>query len=479
METPDPTNAKGDVTRFHRSRRLGLVILALVVLGAGITTLASSLGGSKPPSAARPTIPASSPTVPTTTTATWASTRHGAAEAIWPQQTIAEARAAQSFVDAGDPTFAWQLDSQEVVLRFVRQQLGWPRAFASSLGQPSGVHQRAYDVSTCAPAVAGCSIDPHTSRATITLKPLGKDGGGSIWVITEVADPSLAMNLWPPFEVPDGGFLIGFTLTEERSLVTAGYVLGRPCGSRLEAVNLVVPKDRYRVDFTANLSAPGSSCPSGTSAGLPASGYLFLMSPGGLSGTPFDQRTGGYAVIRFTALPVTFVPSLGATATSGPHLVLPNEPEGRLDRHGVDTFRVQTDLPDGTRADYYTFSKDLEGDGFVTVQRGVLELPIANNACREVNGILIGTKVKVRLTVAPVFSFGSCPPPGFAGCGYVPQPPGVLAFLGRHFERAAGSQVQRYGLDNWIVATRTYQLPAASCTAKFVGGNQIQITPGG
>ena len=48
---------------------------------------------------------------------------------IWPQDSLAEAEAAQAAADAGDPDAVWQLDVVEVLRRYAREELGFDRVF--------------------------------------------------------------------------------------------------------------------------------------------------------------------------------------------------------------------------------------------------------------------------------------------------------------------------------------------------------------
>ena len=150
------------------------------------------------------------------------------------KQTVAEVKTAQSRALAGDPAYTWELDAREVVLRFLRQQLGWPRAFVPSQFQGKGVRELVYDASTCSPTNSDCLTElvQGGARAQVTTKRLGH-GDEGIWTITLVDDPSLVLNVRPGLEVPDGGPLIGFTLAKEGSAITAGYAYGGPCGARV------------------------------------------------------------------------------------------------------------------------------------------------------------------------------------------------------------------------------------------------------
>jgi hypothetical protein len=460
----------------RRSRRLGMVGLATILVTAGLAAVVAA----NDRSASNPAADVSATAAPIVVgPVTWLTESHTTVDAIWPQQTLAEVEAAQSRANAGDPAYTWELDAREVALRFLRLQLGWPQASAPlHQFQGKGVRRLVYDVSTCAPTITDCltQLQQGGAQAQITIERLGSEDGG-VWAVTEVDDPTLVMNVQPGLQIPDGAPLIGLTLAKEGEAITAGYAYRGPCGARVHAIDSIIAS--YRVDFTADISAAGAPCMGGSgTSDLPTTGYVFLMTPGRLGGTPFDRRTGGTSLVHFTAIPVTFGAPL-ALSSRPRYLRWPAAPERRLGKRHTEVVRVKTNLPDGTRIGEYLFSKDLETPAFEMAQGGFIDLGIANNVCHERDGHLLGTTVTVTLSVAPVYPWpGSCPPPGWAGCAGIPQSPAILAILGRHFERATGDHLEAHGSDNWIVTRHTYRFPAKTCTAKIVGGEQIKIDPG-
>lgn len=135
----------------------------------------------------RPTA-VTSPPVDTTVTSTAVEATSPAfpgTDAMWPQSSLDQVRAAQALADAGDPSVAWQVDSQlasddswtylrqwgggpQIVERFLRDELGWEGFLFNAYqgddgdGAADGVH-RGLVYLRCAPGTAN------------TLYPSGPD----------------------------------------------------------------------------------------------------------------------------------------------------------------------------------------------------------------------------------------------------------------------------------------------------------------
>ena len=145
---------------------------------------------------------------------------------MWPQSTLAEARAAQELADAGDPDYAWQIDRDlgtagalgqnhpgeggddaAIFGRFLEEELGWEKflwteAFAHPPGSDDGeityircAAGRTNDLYPADPTARACAptIDELTYETVrIRVGQPVRQGGTGIWVVTgwELGEPA-------------------------------------------------------------------------------------------------------------------------------------------------------------------------------------------------------------------------------------------------------------------------------------------------
>jgi hypothetical protein len=171
-------------------------------------------------------------------------------------------------------------------------------------------------------------------------------------------------------------------------------------------------------------------------------------------------------------------PTDGDPIPSGHFVLLPDEPSG-TDQRGVLLLEARTNLPNGTRVDIGVGGPDIEGvSSGRPVRDGVIDVRVAMNACRKVDGVLRAPPIGVIVSVAPFNTFAF---PSGRGPGAVPppkQPAAVRTILGERFERLEGDQVQHEERGNFISVKRTYRFPPASCTHFVIdtsGGGLRQI----
>ena len=119
---------------------------------------------------------------------------------IWPQETRAEAEDAQEAVEASDERFncagdsadaclehefLWQLDAEQVALRFAVESLGWPAASVSNSDmsiEANTVGPVSFSIDSCAPARIGpCRPDV---RGTVTVERLLRPDRFGLWFVT-------------------------------------------------------------------------------------------------------------------------------------------------------------------------------------------------------------------------------------------------------------------------------------------------------
>jgi hypothetical protein len=442
----------------HRNRRVGTALLAVVVAAAGISAAVLAFEHTtKPP-------------VPVTHSEV-------AHAPLWPQYTVDKIRDVQARVDAGDQQFAWLVDPTKVARRFAGQVLGWKDVVVSSgsTGTSSSPVRR-LDLATCAVGQS-CGSNYRLPGSTVLLEQLGRTGTGGIWNVTGVFDRTIA--LWGPDGHP---LAAGASLVADDpvAVTASGVEDGKvEVGSlNLACSWLVAYQETPLEDGIAYFNAGGTAgCPQGPLQSAP--GFVLSFTPTGaelLHAGPQPDH------IRLTAVPVQFFASTRPKPVPSPTqylLELPSVP-GRLDQQGGTILDVRTNLPEGTIASVYLGSADLETPlCCLSVHDGLIKLRVANNACHEVDGKLVGTKLTVIVQVHPVILTGAhCPMMAGATCGIQPQAPQAIASLGGHFEYVRGPQLKTAGaLRLHLEASNAYQLPADTCTAKFVGNRQVPISP--
>ncbi|MGH2683434.1 MAG: hypothetical protein ACRDIX_09415 [Actinomycetota bacterium] len=171
----------------------------------------------------------------------------------------------------------------------------------------------------------------------------------------------------------------------------------------------------------------------------------------------------------------------GAVRSEGFVIILPEESSG-VDDRGLAILDAETNLPDGTIVALYYFSADVESPSRATVTDGRIESRVANNLCHDTEVGLIGTAVRVTVTVRPEYrNLGFGRRPGASPPVPITQPPNVQKVLGAHFERLVGEQVQEVDGQRYLEASRTYELPSATCASKlkYTGdGSFLQVPVG-
>lgn len=140
---------------------------------------------------------------------------------MWPQSNLEEVRHAQELADAGDPRYAWQVDSDlrsgfsqpsddtEIVARFLREELGWEEFrfnpipedgfglgasynnayIRCAAGRTNPLYPSDPKGSECAPTVD----EVRYERVSLDLGQLGRQDDTGIWVVTR-------WGMLPPFE---------------------------------------------------------------------------------------------------------------------------------------------------------------------------------------------------------------------------------------------------------------------------------------
>jgi hypothetical protein len=128
---------------------------------------------------------------------------------IWPQSTVGGAETAQSLADAGDPSYAWQLDGKTVLQRFATDQLGWAGFTILQVGgggsEASGYNNES-DLSNPDASgpfrfiTIGCDAPgPGVTcpSATVTIERLLRQDRTGIWSVTKVEDQGTAEGAYP------------------------------------------------------------------------------------------------------------------------------------------------------------------------------------------------------------------------------------------------------------------------------------------
>jgi hypothetical protein len=190
--------------RKRRNQRIRAGVLSLAI-AIGVGWLGVNAIRSTPSPADRPT-PSPEPTT---------------SGRMWPQSSLEEMLEAQELADADDPRYAWQIDPDlaamtngddaQIVIRFLREELGWEE-FRSSVGGHGGEYGEGTFESVfirCAPgrtnplypndpAGRGCAptIDQFRYETVkIKVAQLGVQGPSGIWVVAR-------WEMLPPSEEP-------------------------------------------------------------------------------------------------------------------------------------------------------------------------------------------------------------------------------------------------------------------------------------
>jgi hypothetical protein len=191
---------------------------------------------------------------------------------MWPQATVEEARAAQALVDAGDPAYAWQVDSSwsidddpligtEISERFLREGLGWEESI--DVGSAGYIAAGGADVNAdvflrCAPGrtnpmsslyrdleleTRGCAPtldDFHYEAVTYGVGQPVRSGPTGLWVVTwEMLPP--AEQKTPPSDTEAHELLRAFLAARVEGEGAERYLLPRGEAQGLPFVDGVAP----------------------------------------------------------------------------------------------------------------------------------------------------------------------------------------------------------------------------------------------
>lgn len=171
------TSHQVEVFLSIRRWRLSVAVTAIAVgIGAGLWALGRT-----------PEQPPGGPVVE----ATW--------RGLWPQNSREEGERAQAAADAGDPSHSWQAgsDGDEVVLRYVREELGWarPRALDIRISEDAEAWLRSWRLIRCTPGAVNpdypeivCAPPEggNYPAVFVTVGRLLRHDEGALWIVTGV-----------------------------------------------------------------------------------------------------------------------------------------------------------------------------------------------------------------------------------------------------------------------------------------------------
>lgn len=222
--------------------------------------------------------------------------------ALWPQSTLDDAITAQDSVEAGGPDLQWQLDPQDVALRFADYALGWQNPAMASL-TPTG--SGSVDVSI---------VDVWGSwdirrRATVTIDRLvGGESSGvwmstGVWSVIAVRSPEFDLRVDPGGEVVLGEVIAIPTSLADGTQVAVGVRAFEPCtGFREQTVEV---KGGL---IALPVAGVGEGCV-GYVYALTPSTPVGQLEPGRImfAGWNEDKATLPYTIDAIAAVPVRFV----------------------------------------------------------------------------------------------------------------------------------------------------------------------------
>lgn len=258
--------------------------------------------------------------------------------ALWPEQTMAEAQAAQDRLDSGDPGLQWRLTSDAVVSRFARHVLGWEAPFIESCGT--------------FPPDQSCNTQPDTAiwyvhrgclvcgGVAVEVQRLVRTGETGVWSVTRVGAGVLDIPLEPGAEVQSGQEILVSAGLPDGATVAGGYTYVGACGHATTLVPSLASQGsvafrvatasftercgatngRSTISGSGPATAAGSSAepPMGGALTQPVNGYVFAEVLAGLTAAGgFDPFVGGggsgrQAISNLAAVPVRFVPAAEA-----------------------------------------------------------------------------------------------------------------------------------------------------------------------
>jgi hypothetical protein len=291
--------------------RVIAIATALIVAAAGIGGAVIGLSGSRqnPP--------------PATATAR---TFH----AVWPEQTYAQALAAQQLVDEGDQTVAWRTNPKTVARRFAETVLGLVRPM---------VREQICEGPACPDSTNTFFINPECTtcrgpkgvaspRESVDLHRLVHHGSSGIWSVVQVRNEGLALVLPARERIHAGESMMMRTSVPPGEQLDVGYTYVGPCG-RLTWFTTPEPRGGWisaqvRDAAYPTRCGPGDS-PAGTAQAAsvngvplpltdPVDGYVFAYR-GRAGERPVDPLyQGGHSPIRLLAvIPARFLPASGGS----------------------------------------------------------------------------------------------------------------------------------------------------------------------
>lgn len=155
---------------------------------------------------------------------------------LWPQDSREAAERAQAASERGDDRYSWQLapDGEEVVLRYVGEELGWSRPRPLDIETPAGAGEslRRWRVLRCAPGARNPDYPQvdcaPTDRGTypavyVTVERLLRHGDRGLWIVTSV-DPTEVSQPEPASKEDVRVFVAAFLEHRIRGSGAQGYL---------------------------------------------------------------------------------------------------------------------------------------------------------------------------------------------------------------------------------------------------------------
>lgn len=295
--------------RQDRNRRLGTMVVALVVAVAGTWGIFAAFDdhgrGSGPAGLGTPSatawVPPSTPT-------------------LWPESwtdTLPRPADVQAQADAGDAWVAWRLDPEAVAHRFVAQALGWKSAGPLRVTRLDQVPTSGGEVRYRASCGPGCLAGP----AVLFLAQPVKQGPGGVWDVTGIVDTHVRISFTgpqheggaPPGAPPTlawGASMSALVHVRDQGLIgSAGVVTSDGCATSTTTSGPLDPghpRWESAVQGPVNPSPSAETVPCGDTSSAFLYGYIKSGEGGSGSGDLLDPALG--IMYDLTAIPVKIAP---------------------------------------------------------------------------------------------------------------------------------------------------------------------------